>query len=464
MLKRRPVSYFRRRILITKCTVSRVEVSVRMLILLAAFGLSCHANAVNLEEILALALVNDPQVNQAEAAYNAALESRPQARANFLPNINLNANTTDNSQDRQFDIGQFGGNEDFNSHGYTLNLTQPVYNRDAIIQRRQTDAIVGEAEANFAGAKQELIVRVAERYFDVLAAQDNVTFAKAERKAIARQLDQTNERFDVGLIPITDVHEAQASYDLSIADGIDADNTLLSAYEGLREVTGNYHGVLAALIANTPLPSPDPDNIERWVEVALNENLNVQATQFASENLRHAIDRAKSGHYATVDIVASQSNNVSGGGSLGGSEIDSTALSLQFNVPLYQGGRIRSQTREALARLNEASQQLEQQRRSTVRQVRESYLGVLASISRINALKQAEKSSQSALQANEVGLEVGTRTTVDVLDARRILFRAKRDRARARYDYILNTLRLKQAAGALTNNDIREVNRWLRKP
>jgi len=298
----------------------------------------------------------------------------------------------------------------------------------------------------------------------VLAAQDNVTFAKAERKAIARQLDQTNERFDVGLIPITDVHEAQASYDLSIADGIDADNTLLSAYEGLREVTGKYHGVLAALIANTPLPSPDPDNIERWVEVALNENLNVQATQFASENLRHAIDRAKSGHYATVDIVASQSNNVSGGGSLGGSEIDSTALSLQFNVPLYQGGRIRSQTREALARLNEASQQLEQQRRSTVRQVRESYLGVLASISRINALKQAEKSSQSALQANEVGLEVGTRTTVDVLDARRILFRAKRDRARARYDYILNTLRLKQAAGALTNNDIREVNRWLRKP
>ncbi len=434
---------------------------VRILFLLAAFGLSCNAGAVNLEEILSLALANNPQVNQAKAAYNVALESRPQARANFLPNINLTANTTDNSQDRQFEIGQFGGNEDFNSHGYTLSLTQPVYNRDAIVQRRQTNAIIGEAEANFASAKQELIVRAAERYFDVLAAEDNVTFAEAEKKSIARQLDQTNERFDVGLIPITDVNEAQASYDLSIADGIDAENTLLSAREGLREVTGNYHDVLAPLIANTPLPSPDPDNIERWVEVALNENLAVQAAEFASENLRHAIDRAKSGHYPSVNVVASQANSVSGGGSLGGSEIDSTALSLQLNVPLYQGGRIRSQTRAALARLDESSQQLEQQRRSTVRQVRQSYLGVLASISRINALKQAEKSSQSALEANEVGLEVGTRTTVDVLDARRVLFRAKRDLARVRYDYILNTLRLKQAAGVLTNNDIREVNLWL---
>ncbi len=433
----------------------------RMLFLLATLSLSCHANAVNLEEILSLALANDPQLNQAKAAYNAALESRPQARANFLPNISLDANTTDNSQDRQFDIGQFGGNEDFNSHGYTLNLTQPVYNRDAIVQRRQTDTIVGEAEANLASAKQELIVRTAERYFDVLAAADNVTFAKAEKKAIARQLDQTNERFDVGLIPITDVNEAQASYDLSIADAIDAENALLNAREGLREVTGNYHDDLAALMVNTPLLSPEPDNIERWVEVALNENFIVQAAEFANANLRHAIDRTKSGHYPTVDLVASQSNSVSAGGSLGGSEIDSTALSLQLNVPLYQGGRIRSQTRAALARLDESSQQLEQQRRSTVRQVRQSYLGVLASISRINALKQAEKSSQSALEANEVGLEVGTRTTVDVLDARRVLFRAKRDLSRVRYDYILNTLRLKQAAGALTNNDIREINLWL---
>ena len=440
-----------------------MRISVRLLCLFAAFCLSLNTHAVNLEEILSLALENDPQVNQAKAAYTAALESRPQARANFLPSISFNANTTDNSQDRQFGAGSlFSGNEDFNSRGYTLNLTQPVYNRDSIVQQRQTDAIIGEAQANLSNAEQGLIVRVAERYFNVLAAEDNLTFAKAEKESIARQLDQTNERFEVGLIPITDVNEAQASFDLSIADEIDADNTLLSSREGLREVTDNYHEILAPLIANTPLPSPDPQNIDRWVEVALNENLTVLAAEFASINLQHAIERSKSGLYPTLDIVASRSNSVSGGGSLGGSEIDNTALGLELNVPLYAGGRIFSQAREARARLDESNQFLEQQRRSTVRQVRESYLGVLASISRVKALKQAEKSSQSALEANEVGLEVGTRTTVDVLDARRVLFGAKRDLARARYDYIMNTLRLKQAAGTLTNNDIREVNRWLK--
>ncbi|MBL1292836.1 MAG: TolC family outer membrane protein [Thiotrichales bacterium] len=438
------------------------KVPVHILCLLGAIGLTFNAHADDLEKILSLALENDPQINQTKAAYAAALESRPQARANFLPNISFSVNTTDNAQDRQFGAGSiFSGNEDFNSHGYTLSLTQPVYNRDSIVQRRQTDAIVGEAKANLSSSEQSLVIRVAERYFDILAAEDNVTFAKTEKKAIARQLKQTNERFEVGLIPITDVNEAQASYDLSIADEIDADNTLLNAREGLREITSNYHEILAPLIANTPLISPDPENIERWVEVALNENLSVIAAEFASTNLRHAIDRAKSGLYPTVDIVASRSNNVSAGGSLGGSEIDSTALGLELNVPLYAGGRIFSQARQAQARLEESNQLLEQQRRSVVRQVRESYLGVLASISRVEALVQAEKSSQSALEANEVGLEVGTRTTVDVLNARRVLFGAKRDLARARYDYILNTLRLKQAAGTLTNNDIREVNRWL---
>ncbi len=436
--------------------------SARLFCLAAALCLSGSVLAEDLSEILDLALQNDPQVNQAKAAYRAALESRPQARSNFLPNINLSADTTDNSQDRNFGAGsQFGGSEDFNSHGYSLTLTQPVFDRDAIVQQRQVDAIVGEAESNLNNEEQALMVRAAERYFDVLAAEDNLVFAKTEKEAIARQLEQTNERFEVGLIAITDVNEAQASFDLAVADEIDANNTLLSSREGLQEVTGSEHEVLSTLIDNTPLVSPDPENIDRWTEVALSENLAVQAAEYASENLRHAIDRTRAGHYPSVDIVANRSDNSSGGGSLGGSEIESTSLSLQLNVPIYQGGLIRSQTREAQARLDESLQILEQQQRSAKRQVRESYLGVLASISRVKALQQAEKSSQSALEANEVGLEVGTRTTVDVLDARRVLFRAKRDLARARYDYILNTLRLKQAAGTLSVNDIREINRWL---
>lgn len=434
----------------------------RLLYLFAALCLPLHASAEDLAEIFSFAMENDPQVNQAKAAYRAALESRPQARANFLPDINLRADTTDNTQDRRFNIQQFSGSESFNSNSYTLSLTQPLFDRDAIVQRRQTDAVVGEAEANLSSTQQGLIVRVAERYFDVLAAEDNLVFAKTEKEAIARQLDQTNERFEVGLIAITDVNEAQASFDLAVADEIDANNTQLNAREALQEVTGRYHDALAALIADTPLVSPEPEIIERWTEVALNENLAIQAANFASDNARHAIDRARAGHYPRVDIVANHSENSSGGGSLGGSEIENTTLSLQLNVPLYQGGLVQSQAREAAARLDEALQRLEQERRSTIRQVRESYLGVLASISRVKALQQAEISSQSALEANEVGLEVGTRTTVDVLDARRVLFRAKRDLARARYNYILNTLRLKQAAGTLAINDLREVNRWLR--
>lgn len=433
----------------------------RLPLLLAALLLPLHAWPMDLLQIYQQAAEKDPQVNQAKAAYEAALESRPQSLANFLPDINLTADTTSNDQDRRFEVGQFGGQEQFNSHGYTLQLTQALFNREAIVQRRQADAVVGEAEANLHNSEQGLIVRVAERYFDVLAAEDNQTFAEAEKEAIARQLEQTNQRFEVGLIPITDVQEAQASFDLAVADEIEASNNLLNARERLREVTGEYHASLTPLQAETPLLSPEPDNIERWTEVALQENLAVQSALNASEVARHAVDRARAGHYPRLDIVASQAHNVSGGGALGGSTIDSTALSLQLNVPIYQGGLINSRTREAQAGLDQSIERLEQERRAAIRQVRESYLGVLASISRVKAFKQAEKSSQSALEANEVGLEVGTRTTVDVLNARRTVFRAKRDLARARYDYIVNTLRLKQAAGILANNDIGAINQWL---
>ncbi len=437
-------------------------VSVRILCLALVLGVSSSALAEDIREIFNLALTNDPQVKQANSAFEAALESRRQARANFLPNINLSADTTYNEQNREFGAGSaFGGDENFNSRGFTLSLTQPVYRHESYIEKRQSDAVIAEAEANLGSAEQSLIVRVAESYFNVLAAEDNFAFAKSEIEAIARQLEQTNERFEVGLIAITDVNEAQASYDLAVADQIEAENLRFVTREALREITNEYHESLSTLIANTPLLSPDPNDIEKWVSVALEENLSIIAAEFAAENQRHNIDRIKSTLHPTLDLVVSQSTNISGGGSLGGSEIDSSAIGLQFNYPIYAGGGVFSQTREAKALYDQSNQALEQQRRNTVRQVRESYLGVLASISRVKALQQAEKSSKSALEANEVGLEVGTRTTVDVLDSRRTLFRAKRDLARARYDYILNTLRLKQAAGTLSPADIREVNKWL---
>ena len=426
-------------------------------------GVFSYAFAADgLLDIYHLAEQNDPQLKQAEAAYQASLESVPESRAQLLPIIDFSANTTRNSQNREYpDNPGFGGNEDFNSHGYTLSLTQPVYRHDRWVQLRQAQDTVKQAEAEWETAQQALIVRAAERYFAVLAATDNLEFAQAEKDAINRQLEQTKQRFDVGLIAITDVLEAQASYDSAVAREIEAVNLLSNTREELRELTGGTHDVLLSLQAETPLVSPDPTDIEAWTKKSLENNLALRAAEFAREAARKEVDRQRAGHYPTLDLVASKSNSVSDGGSLGTSDIDSTAISLQLNVPIYQGGGVSSQTRAARYRSDQSMEALEEQRRAVIRQTRQAYLNVLSAISRVKAFKQAVLSSESALEATEAGLEVGSRTTVDVLLARRTVFGAQRDHAQARYEYILNSLRLRQAVGTLSITDLEQISRWL---
>ncbi len=432
-----------------------------VLLLSAAPFISSAGAATSLLDIYQLAINNDPQYRGAEAAYLATLETKSQSRAQLLPTINLTANITDNTQKTLSSSSFAVGTRKFDSNGYTLSLTQPLFNYDYFVQLRQSRSTIGEAKATLSAAQQALIIRLSERYFDTLAALDGLEFARAEKRAIDRQLEQTRQRFEVGLIAITDVHEAQAAYDLVTAQEILANNLLASQYEALAEITGQYHEQITPLSPATPLITPEPADIDKWGDTATHQNFQLLAAELAYQHAQEEIKRQRTGHYPTLELNASHTYSDSDGGNFGSNESENQAIEFRLNMPLFQGGATNSRTRQAQRLADQARENYEQQRRATLRQARDAYLSVLAEINRVKALGQAVVSAQSALDATEAGLEVGTRTTVDVLDTRRDLFRAQRDHARSRYDYILHTLRLKEAAGILTVTDLELINGWL---
>ncbi len=442
-----------------------VRTCAKYLVILILIGstppTSANTGPASLYEIYQLALENDPQYRAVEAAYHATLETKSQSRALLFPSINLSANRTENRQNTLASDFFTLGIQDFNSSGYTLSLKQPLFNYDYFIQLRQSDDSIGEARAKLSAAQQELMVRTSERYFDALAAADDLEFVRAEKRATERQLEQTRQRFEVGLIAITDVHEAHAVYDLITAQEILADNLLSSQHEALAEVTGRYHKTLSILSDETPLITPDPADISKWGDTALNQNFQLIAAEFVYNRALEEIKRQRAGHLPTFELNASRIYSNSKGGNFGNNESENQAIELRLNMPLFQGGAISANVRQARHLAEQSRENFEQQRRATLRQARDAYLSVLAEINRVKALGQAVVSAQSALDATEAGLEVGTRTTVDVLDARRDLYRAQRDHARSRYDYILHTLRLKQAAGILSSEDLKQVNSWL---
>lgn len=430
-----------------------------VIVVLLAASLPVSA-AQDLLDSYDLALQSDPQLMAQAANQRATAELADQADALFLPEIGLTADTnkvwTDSSSQR------FGGESESVDRGYTLSLIQPVYRRENFVQDRQADIAISGAAAQYQLVEQDLIVRVADAYFAVLGAKDDLSFAEAEREAISRQLDEAQRRFEVGLATITDVTEAQAAFDIARAAVISAENALVNSRELLRETTGQYPDKLSPLEKDTPLVRPEPENVEQWSDTALVTNPALQVVGSDVDFARETIELQRSGHYPSVDIVAqknytSQSDNNLNGSSQSHQEL----VGLQFNLPIYAGGAVSSRTREAGFRLDQVMQTEEQQRRAVMRQTREAYNSVLSGISQVQALEQAVRSNEKALEATEAGFDVGTRTTVDVLNARRELFSARRDYARARYNYIVNTLRLKQAAGIVTVNDLQQINTWL---
>lgn len=430
------------------------------LVLLSSCFIYSSVQAENLVDVFKQAEQNNPSLKIADSERLATLEKKPQAQSQLNPQVNVGGDVTQAFNQQNFFTGDSFENT---SAGYNVSLSYALYRRAANIQVKQAESQISQSEANYTTAYQNLIENVAARYFDVLAANDNVEYAVSTKTAIQRQLDQTTQRFDVGLIAITDVQEAQAGYDLAVADEILARNQRDNALEALREVTGHYYNELSGLKNEVDLASPDPANVEAWAKTALEHNPQLEAAQFSLEIARQEIERQRAAKKPTVDVVAQHAyrDTLRGDSNPMASYRTQNSVGVQLSYSLYQGGAIRSRIREAQQRYTQAMDQVEQTRRTVKRNTHNAYLNVLANISQVKALKQALVSTRTALDAIQTGFDVGTRTSVDVLNAQRDLFAAQRNYSRARYDYLLNTLRLKQAAGLIAMDDLAKINKLL---
>jgi len=456
----------------------------RLISVASLFGLTQPGGAQeDLMNVYQRALQNDPVIREAEAIYLATLETRPQARSSVLPQLSFDAGaTTSNSRDpnpaTNFQTGLpstivVSTETERDSTSFRLNLSQTVFDRSQFVTLRQADKRVLRAETDYLLAKQDLLVRVAEAYFNVLAAADTLVAEQTARESIGRQLEQAERRFEVGLIAITDVQESQAGYDLAVATEISAQRFLATAREFLREIVDEYIAELAGPADEIPLLTPEPADADEWVRASLDQNLALTSSRIATDIALDDIDIQRgsrlpslrlSGSYSESDSDTVRTNIFADGSTLANpsaSTPDGFNLSLNFSVPLYSGGLNNSRVQQAVYQHRAALEVLERIARQTERQTRDAYLGVISEISRVRALRQAVQSSETALQATEAGFEVGTRTAVDVLVSQNTLARAQTNFARSRYDYILNVLRLKQAAGSLSPDDLNEVNGWL---
>ncbi|HEX2138635.1 MAG TPA: TolC family outer membrane protein [Woeseiaceae bacterium] len=442
----------------------------------AALAVPSASHAASLLEIYQQALQSDPLIHEAEALRLAAQEAAPQARGFLLPQLGASGSWTTGSRDgsevqidTEGNIGTVGFESESDTLQWSLNLSQTLFSWDQFIGLKMANKIVARAEVVYEAAQQDLMIRVVQRYFDVLAAEDRLASIHADREAIARQLEQAQQRFEVGLIAITDVQESQAAYDQSVAAEIGAKRDLATARELLREITGEHVPELAAPVEEFPLPSPNPTEVDAWVDLALEQNLTLLASRFDERIARDEISFRRSGHYPDVQLVAGRTRqDVTGDGRFGGnpfrptdSLVDGNFIGVELTIPLFSGGRTSSLVREAVYLHRASMEQLQRVARETERATRDAYLGVLAEISRVNALEQAVASSRTALEATQAGFDVGTRTIVDVLDSQRALYQAITNYYQSRYVYIGNVLRLKQAAGTLKVQDLEQIDRWL---
>ena len=414
--------------------------------------------AEDLISIYGLALENDAELMIAESNYLAAIQALPLAQSDRKPQISFNAN----SSKREIDNSETGSSDN-ETTGYSLNLTQSLYDTETQGNISVAEATNASQLARLQAARQGLILRVAETYFGILAAEDNVEFAYAERTAIARQLEQAQKRFEVGLIAITDVHEAQARFDTAEAQAILADNILDNAFQALIVITAEPSiKNLAPLGESFELALPNPAKAESWVALALSSNRDLLAAYHNLRAARFERDKNSRGGYPTVDLVASYADrDVDGDEVRGDFQQDDLTVGIELEIPLYTGGRISAEQNQSAAAFIAAKNTVLLQNRLTSQQARTAFLDVVSLISQVKALKQALESTNIALEATQAGFEVGTRTSVDVLISLRETYRARRDYARARYDYLLDNLRLKQAAGTLREDDLFEINRWL---
>jgi len=445
---------------------------------LIAFPLT--GNATSLIDVFEDALVNDPLLKEALANKEAISESRPQARSLLLPQINASGSYSDSDINgrstfqQKTSIGTVTNTTGFLQESETtqwdVSIRQTIFDFGAWMNLKKANKTVAQAEIDYLAAEQQLMVRVATAYFNVLAAQDTLESEQAARQAIEKQLDQSRKRFDVGLIAITDVQEAQAAYDQSVANEITAKRNLATSKESLRAITDNYPSNLLKPDDGLPLIMPNPQSETDWVNTSLEQNLSFLSAQLGTEIARSEVKVQRSGHFPTIGVQAqkrdtdSDSFRSDSGGDFNPADTENIneGIGVQVSIPIFSGGQTSSRVRQAVARHRASKEKLERVGRETTRNARDSYLGVISGIATVKALQQSVKSSAIALQATEAGYEVGTRTTVDVLDARRRLYSSQRNLAISKYDYLKNIIQLKQAAGTLSKDDLIQINDWLK--
>lgn len=418
--------------------------------------------AQDLVEIYQLAVQNDPATRSADINQQATAEIKSQSIAQMLPNIAFSASS---SRTRSANTSRFFGKtlQHYQDNKLGVTLRQPVFNWSHWVQLDQADNKIAQSEAEFQAKRQQLITRTVEAYFNILAAQDQLQFSTAEKQAIEKQLEQAKQRFEVGIIAITDVYEAQAGYDRAQANEIEAQNRLDNSKEALREILGETSAELNPLQAEIPLSAPEPTDIAAWSNTADHNNFAIVSQLNQAEYVRKNIELQQSKHLPTLDIIAAY-NQLDSSGNIFGSLGDNESVGLQLNLPLFEGGGTLSRSRQAAFEYEMAKEDLIKVKRSVNRQVKDAYRGVNTSVSKVKALEANVQSAQQALEAAEAGFEVGTRTMVDVLQMQRDLYKAKSDHARSRYDYLINGIKLKEAAGNLSENDIQTVNQFLLHP
>jgi outer membrane protein len=441
--------------------------------LLLAIVCATQARAADLLQIYRDALANDATYASARAARDAGLESLPQGLAQILPTVNATGFAQANNVDITFrqvagsppPSGPLESRRSGGTSGFTVTLTQPLFNWQNFQVYKEAGFKAVQAEATFGQATQDLIVRVAQAYFDVLASQDSLAFIQGQKVAIAEQLAQAKRNFEVGTATITDTHEAQARFDLATSQEIAAQSDLEIKKRTLQQIVGRFPEGLAPLKANIELTPPNPNSMEDWASAASAQSFPVRAQEAVVEVAVREIERVRAGHLPTLNLVGNAGVANSGLSTTANlnsaSESTNYNIGLQLAIPLYAGGNVSSLVRQAVANREKAQQDLESARRTAALSARQSFLGVTNGMAQVKALEAALISSRSALDSNKLGYEVGVRINIDVLNAQQQVFSTLRDLSRARYDTILNGLRLKAASGTLTDGDVEEINRLL---
>lgn len=419
--------------------------------------------AADLMQVYRDAQDNDPTFAAARATLDAGREKTPQARAGLLPSLTLSGNTVWNENEYSYKSQPaFNGEPRYNSNGYQLTLSQPLFRWQNWVGYDQSKIQVAQAEANFAQARQDLILRVAQAYFDVLYANENLTAVQANKESIAQQLELAKKSFEVGSATITDTHEAQARYDLAQAQEIAAESDLEVRKRSLQAILGKEPGLLAELRKGAELQRPQPDDMNAWVAAAEKDSLAVQVQQANADIAAREVDRQRAGHYPTIDLVANYGHaKTLASTSFGQVENDYQNAGIQLNIPLFSGGLTASRQREASANRAASLSALEGTRRGAALSARQYYLGVANGLAQVKALKAALVSSQSALASNKLGYEVGVRINIDVLNAENQVYVTRRDLAKATLDTLMAQLKLKAATGALGDDDVGRINALL---